>query len=104
MKRVIAISLVLMLAFSVMALAAGERVKQETTSEIKVEAENEVIYCPVMGSKITKATAYDSVEYKGQTYYFCCGGCKPAFLKEPEKYIGKSSTSSGGHMQGDCCR
>lgn len=46
--------------------------------------------CPVMGNKIpdvSKAAA-KSV-YKGKTYYFCCKGCKPAFDKDPEKYINK---------------
>jgi Cu+-exporting ATPase len=28
-------------------------------------------------------------EYKGQTYYFCSGGCKKAFDKAPEKYLVK---------------
>lgn len=25
-------------------------------------------------------------DYKGRRYVFCCGGCKPAFDKEPAKY------------------
>ncbi|MEE9201891.1 MAG: YHS domain-containing protein [Dehalococcoidia bacterium] len=29
-----------------------------------------------------------SYEYGGQTYYFCAPGCKHAFEKDPEKYIG----------------
>jgi YHS domain-containing protein len=28
-------------------------------------------------------------EYKGQKYYFCAPGCKKAFEKEPEKFLGK---------------
>jgi len=28
-----------------------------------------------------------AVQYKGQTYYVCCGGCRSAFLDEPEKFI-----------------
>ena len=28
-----------------------------------------------------------AVTYKGQTYYVCCGGCRSAFLDEPEKFI-----------------
>jgi hypothetical protein len=27
------------------------------------------------------------VSYKGETYYFCCTGCRDAFNDEPEKYI-----------------
>lgn len=43
--------------------------------------------CPVMGTKIpdVKKAAGKSV-YKGKTYYFCCGGCKPQFDKNPAKY------------------
>lgn len=25
-----------------------------------------------------------SAEYEGKTYYFCCEGCKGAFLRSPE--------------------
>jgi hypothetical protein len=28
-----------------------------------------------------------SVVYKGETYYFCCSGCRDAFKDDPEKYI-----------------
>jgi hypothetical protein len=28
-----------------------------------------------------------AVQYKGDTYYVCCTGCKEAFLDNPEKYI-----------------
>jgi YHS domain-containing protein len=45
------------------------------------------VSCPVMGTKIPKEKAYDKTDYNGKTYYFCCGGCKPEFLKNPEKYI-----------------
>ena len=46
--------------------------------------------CPVMGSKIPDVTkASGKSVYKGKTYYFCCAGCKPAFDKNPEKYIKK---------------
>jgi Cu+-exporting ATPase len=25
--------------------------------------------------------------YKGETYYFCCPGCKTSFDRDPEKYL-----------------
>ena len=28
-----------------------------------------------------------AIDYKGETYYFCCPGCDTEFIKEPEKYI-----------------
>ena len=42
--------------------------------------------CPVMGGKINKELY---TEYKGKEVYFCCPGCEPEFLKDPEKYIDK---------------
>jgi len=46
--------------------------------------------CPVMGTKIpdVRKSAGKST-YKGKTYYFCCGGCKPEFDKNPAKYVKK---------------
>lgn len=44
--------------------------------------------CPVMGTKIPDVTkAAGKSVYKGKTYYFCCGGCKPQFDKDPAKYV-----------------
>jgi Cu(I)/Ag(I) efflux system membrane fusion protein len=42
--------------------------------------------CPVMGGKINKE---QFTVYKGKKVYFCCPGCEPEFLKNPEKYIDK---------------
>jgi YHS domain-containing protein len=42
--------------------------------------------CPVMGGAVNKNA---STEYKGKKVYFCCPGCKPAFEKNPEKYLVK---------------
>ncbi len=53
-----------------------------TESEIGREA-----VCPVMGTKFKVTKSNQAAEYKGQTYYFCCGGCPDAFKKDPEKYI-----------------
>ena len=44
--------------------------------------------CPVMGNKIPDVTkAAGKSVYKGKTYYFCCGGCKPKFDANPAKYV-----------------
>ncbi|MHB1001223.1 MAG: YHS domain-containing protein [Armatimonadota bacterium] len=43
--------------------------------------------CPVMKNKIPDITkAAGKSIYKGKTYYFCCGGCKPMFDSNPAKY------------------
>jgi Cu+-exporting ATPase len=38
---------------------------------------------------IEKDKAAATAEYQGKTYYFCAPGCKVAFEREPEKYVGK---------------
>jgi xanthine dehydrogenase accessory factor len=30
-------------------------------------------------------------EYEGTTYYFCCPGCRTAFVKDPESYIAEGA-------------
>lgn len=53
---------------------------------------------PVCGMEVDKETAAGKSEYNGETYYFCSLGCKAAFDKEPEKYIGQSDKESGHHQ------
>ena len=50
-------------------------------------AKDETVVCPVMGTKMKKEKAYESIEYEGEKYYFCCKGCREMFLKDPAKYI-----------------
>jgi Cu+-exporting ATPase len=42
---------------------------------------------PVCGMTVDTATAEHRSEYAGKAYYFCCGGCKHSFEKEPPKYL-----------------
>ncbi len=51
---------------------------------------------PVCGMDVDEKTAAGKSEYKGQTYYFCSLGCKRAFDKEPEKYVGKGEPHEHG--------
>jgi len=53
----------------------------------KTGATKAAVICPVTGTKLTKEKAFETMEYKGKTYYFCCAECKPTFEKDPEKYI-----------------
>jgi len=52
---------------------------------------------PVCGMEVNPDSAAGSVEYKGETYYFCAPGCKQAFEKEPEKYVGQEMAGHEGH-------
>ena len=68
--------------------------KPDATSQIKVEESDtntdsvKGLYInPVCGIPVDKATAKHVLDYKGQSVYFCCDGCKVSFEKEPEKYI-----------------
>ena len=49
---------------------------------------------PVCGMDVKEEGA-PMAEFQGKTYYFCCEGCKKAFVKEPEKYL-----SNAVHMGG----
>jgi len=51
----------------------------------------------VCGMEVDEKTATATSEYNGQTYYFCCPGCKTAFDKEPEKYLGGDAHSGHHH-------
>jgi YHS domain-containing protein len=43
--------------------------------------------CPITGEKVSDIKMAEKSTYKGKTYYFCCGGCKPMFDKNPAKYV-----------------
>jgi len=70
----------LVLTASSMALAAPDKSKPAPT-EIK---------CAVMTGRtvnIKAATASGKyADYKGNRYFFCCGGCPSAFKANPAKY------------------
>lgn len=44
---------------------------------------------PVCGMTVDEKKAAGTSTYQGTTYYFCGPGCKVAFDKEPEKYLGR---------------
>ena len=41
---------------------------------------------PVCGMAVETSVANYLSEYRGKTFYFCCGGCKQTFDKQPEVY------------------
>jgi Cu+-exporting ATPase len=44
--------------------------------------------CPVSKEEFTVTASSPKVDYKGKTYYFCCGGCDAKFKENPEKFLG----------------
>jgi Cu+-exporting ATPase len=43
---------------------------------------------PVCGMSVDPASARHSAEFAGETYYFCCAGCRDKFLADPRRYVG----------------
>lgn len=52
---------------------------------------------PVCGMDVDPKTAAGKSDYQGMTYYFCSSGCKKAFDKEPQKYVGMAEDNHSGH-------
>ncbi|MFC2030042.1 YHS domain-containing protein [Chloroflexota bacterium] len=52
---------------------------------------------PVCGMMVDPATAAATYEYRGKTYYFCAVGCKVAFERDPEKYLGEGQPGHHEH-------
>jgi xanthine dehydrogenase accessory factor len=42
---------------------------------------------PVCGMSVEPSKTNYVSEYRGEKYYFCCGGCKEAFDAQPENYL-----------------
>ncbi len=42
---------------------------------------------PVCGMTVDPDTAKHSHAHEGQTYYFCCGGCRAKFAADPAQYL-----------------
>lgn len=49
---------------------------------------------PICGMTVTISTARHRAEFGGRTYYFCCGGCREQFLKDPQRY---ATADTGGN-------
>ncbi|MFC1482670.1 YHS domain-containing protein [Candidatus Margulisiibacteriota bacterium] len=75
------IIIVIIITFTILTITSCKK-SNETSSD-------EIVTCPVMGTEIKASDTFDSIEYSGVTYYFCCASCKPTFEKNPEKYIGE---------------
>ena len=52
---------------------------------------------PVCGMTVEPQTAAGKSEYQGKTNWFCSPGCKRAFDKEPQKYLGEQHAHGAHH-------
>ncbi|HEV2399146.1 MAG TPA: heavy metal translocating P-type ATPase [Candidatus Sulfotelmatobacter sp.] len=48
---------------------------------------------PVCGMNVNPATAKNTYDYAGKTYYFCCPHCVEKFKPNPEAYLNKPASS-----------
>ena len=64
-----------------------------------VESEKTVAKDPVCGMSVHPATAKYRLEQDGQTYFFCCDGCRTKFAADPARYIvaGPAPHAHHGH-------
>lgn len=49
----------------------------------------EKVIDPVCKMEVDPETAPAKVEYRGRTYYFCCGPCKEESERDPERYLSR---------------
>ena len=55
--------------------------------ETDEKADRAVAIDPICGMEVEIATAKFTHDYEGQTYYFCCAGCKTTFAANPTEYV-----------------
>jgi YHS domain-containing protein len=71
-----------------LSIGAGAQIHKKTPTAVK----KSVLICPITGDKIASAkTAVGHAVFKGKTYYFCCGMCKPRFDKNPGKFVANAA-------------
>jgi YHS domain-containing protein len=79
----------LLMAGALMALATAAVAAPQSGTKDKKAAPTEIL-CSVMTTKkvnVKDATAKGMfADYKGNRYFFCCGGCPSAFKASPAKY------------------
>jgi xanthine dehydrogenase accessory factor len=74
------------IALSVLAQIVEQRQAAVDQDEAKPAAEASAVD-PICGMTVTIAGARHTAEHAGQTWYFCCGGCRERFLAAPESYV-----------------
>lgn len=80
MKR-IAVALISVAVLSGAAFAQDGAKAKPVVTKLPAKA-----MCPIMKHDFAVKATTEKSTYKGKTYYFCCGGCKPTFDKDPAKY------------------
>ena len=58
-------------------------------------AEAAMVKDPVCRMTVNPQEALHRAAYEGQTYYFCCAGCRTKFTADPQRYLGKETKAPG---------
>jgi YHS domain-containing protein len=69
--------------------------KAEAAGDVKKPGEATIgdkTSCPISKEVFTVSASSPKVDYKGKTYYFCCGGCDSKFKENPEKYLAPTAS------------
>lgn len=64
-----------------------EDARHDPVATAAEETALEVAIDPICHMEVAVATAAHFTAYEGQTYYFCCAGCKRTFENNPAHYI-----------------
>ena len=65
---------------------AGGSQGVSTAKELAADQVGQQATCPVSGETFTVTEATPAVKLGDQTYLFCCAGCAPRFLANPQQY------------------
>ena len=57
---------------------------------------------PICGMAVDERNGV-TASYEGRSYYFCCGGCKSTFEKDPEKYSKPVEEGARRPQASGCC-
>jgi len=78
----------------------GQRRPGDNTMQPSEEATVMETYVdPVCGMAVDKSLAADTLDFEGQTYYFCSSNCKEKFVASPMRYLQAPAAKS----KGGCC-
>jgi xanthine dehydrogenase accessory factor len=81
-------------AVAVLAELVERRARGEFTQKaLATEPRPEYVIDPVCGMSVAAEQSNHPFEHDGQTYYFCCPGCRYAFKENPAKYLMEEEAS-----------
>jgi YHS domain-containing protein len=79
-------------------LADPARFADEPGMHQGMEVVSDSVIDPVCGMTVEPATA-PSHEHRGQTYYFCCEGCRSSFAADPDRYLEARVRAAAGQRE-----